>query len=83
MTAPTCTRCGQPALPDVLHIENVRHHFCRHCYIAFTAEWFTAWPEKAAELAATFRLPWPETTVQEFARILVAGQEQQMAAVRR
>ena len=80
---PTCDRCDQPALRDVIHVENSRHQFCRHCYIAFTAEYLAARPEKAAELAATFRLPWPETGVEEIARILVAGQERQMEAMRR
>ncbi|MBK9549710.1 MAG: hypothetical protein IPO52_11575 [Gemmatimonadetes bacterium] len=82
-STPTCDRCDQPALRDAIHVENSRHQFCRHCYIAFTAEYLAARPEKAAELAATFRLPWPETGVEELARILVAGQERQMEAMRR
>ena len=79
---PTCDRCHQPALREAIHVENSTHRFCRHCFIAFTAEYLAAQPAKAAELAATFRLPWPETGAEEIARILVVGQERQMAAMR-
>ena len=68
-----CERCGNVALSDSIHIENSRHQLCRACFTDVTAEYVRDQPDRAAEIARQFGLPWPETGAERLSAILVDG----------
>lgn len=75
-----CARCGEPALPEQITVEGGTMRLCRSCFVAFTVEYFTKHPDRAAELAGRFTLPWPTTGAERLAEIVVAGMERARAA---
>lgn len=76
-----CARCSEPALPEQITVEGGTLRLCRPCFVAFTVEYFTKHPDRAAELAGRFTVPWPATGLERLAEIVVAGMERSRATV--